>query len=127
VAVDATRVSAAGVIGEPSGLARVVRNLLENAERHARSRITVRLGETDAQAVLVVEDDGPGIPVERREAIFERFTRLDDARARDAGGAGLGLAIAQSYAHAHGGELLYEDARPHGARFELVIPRAARR
>ena len=77
----------------PTSSLRAVRNLLDNAARHATSTVTVALPESESAAVLSVADDGPGIPPDQRERIFERFTRLDDARTRDAGGTGLGLAI----------------------------------
>ncbi len=71
-----------------------------------------------AWAVLRVEDDGPGVPEGQRERIFERFVRLDDARARDDGGAGLGLAIARDVAVRHGGSLAVRE----GSAFELRLP-----
>jgi signal transduction histidine kinase len=73
--------------------------------------------------VLEVADDGPGIPSEQREKVFQRFTRLDAARSRDAGGAGLGLAIARQVAQNHGGRLTIEDSAE-GARFVLRLPLA---
>jgi signal transduction histidine kinase len=88
----------------------MVANLVDNAVRHAESAVTVRV---TAPATVEVADDGPGIPAEYRESVFDRFTRLDEARARDAGGSGLGLAIARDIAHAHGGTLVV--AEPAGA------------
>jgi signal transduction histidine kinase len=70
---------------------------------------------------LAVEDHGGGVPADFVEGLFERFSRSDEARARGLG-SGLGLAIARSYAQAHGGELLYVPLRPHGSRFELIVP-----
>ncbi|MFG1697430.1 sensor histidine kinase [Nonomuraea sp. NPDC049309] len=96
--------------GSSGHLDRLVTNLVDNAVRHAASTVTVRVAAEDGAAVLVVSDDGPGIPPDQREAVFGRFTRLDEARARDAGGAGLGLPIARDIAHLHGGSLVYEDA-----------------
>ena len=90
VRVDTSQVSAAKVWGDPSDLRRLVRNLLSNASRHARSEVTVALEVVDTMAVLVVDDDGPGIELEDRDTVFERFVRLDEARARDSGGVGLG-------------------------------------
>lgn len=84
---------------------RLVTNLVDNAVRHAATAVEVRVGVEADQAVLEVLDDGPGIPAEQREAVFDRFTRLDEARARDAGGAGLGLPIARDIAVLHGGSL----------------------
>ncbi|NEA01446.1 HAMP domain-containing histidine kinase, partial [Streptomyces sp. SID10116] len=82
----------AEVAGSRGQLARVLGNLLNNAQRHARSRVTVTTRSDGAWAVLEVADDGSGVPEGERERIFERFVRLDDARTRDEGGAGLGLA-----------------------------------
>ena len=103
VAVDLKGVAAAQTIGDPHQLARAVRNLLDNAERHAASTVTVGLGETDGRVLLTVCDDGGGISPADRDVIFERFTRLDDARARDTGGAGLGLAIVRDIIKRHRG------------------------
>ncbi|MFF3143895.1 ATP-binding protein, partial [Streptomyces sp. NPDC057927] len=91
------------VEGNRGWLVRLLTNLLDNAQRHADRRIELVLHtDQDARlAVLEVTDDGPGIPDADRERIFERFTRLDDARSRDLGGAGLGLAIARDIAHQH--------------------------
>jgi signal transduction histidine kinase len=118
--VDTTAVSGAQLDGNPDELGRAVRNLLDNAARHACSTITVELRETDDAIGLVVADDGPGVPVDQRDRVFERFTRLDDARARDNGGAGLGLAIAHEIVAAHGGSITLDDAP--GARFVMTFP-----
>ncbi|MET8980002.1 HAMP domain-containing sensor histidine kinase [Streptomyces sp. NPDC004539] len=109
--------------GNPDEYERLLRNLVDNAARHAahRVQITVR-GEKD-HVVLTVHDDGPGIPPEDAERVFERFVRLDDARSRDQGGTGLGLAIARDLAHRHGGTLTLAP-RTLGACFELRVPRA---
>jgi signal transduction histidine kinase len=118
VELDIAGVSAAQVTGDPDQLARAVRNLVDNAERHATGRVTLTLAERDGRAVFTVEDDGPGIPVEARERIFERFGRLDGARARDRGGAGLGLAITREIVQRHGGTVAVE-AR---SRFVVRLP-----
>ena len=81
----------------------------------------VRAVQSDRHFRLTVEDQGHGVAAEFIPDLFERFTRSDGSQ-RNAGGTGLGLAIARSYARAHGGDLFYEDALPHGARFELVLP-----
>jgi signal transduction histidine kinase len=95
--------------GSAGHLGRLVTNLVDNAVRHARTTVRVRVHRDGDTAVLEVLDDGPGIPVEHREAVFDRFTRLDEARARDAGGAGLGLSIARDIAALHQGTLVAED------------------
>ncbi len=118
--VDTTAVSGARITGDRNALARVVQNLLDNALRHASTTVAVALTATD-QAVLTVTDDGPGIPPDQRERVFDRFTRLDDARSRDAGGTGLGLAIVRDVVRQHGGDVGIEDAAP-GARFVLRLP-----
>ncbi|MEQ4720294.1 ATP-binding protein [Nonomuraea sp. B19D2] len=96
--------------GSRAHLDRLVTNLADNAVRHAASTVRVRVRAEQGQAVLEVQDDGPGIPPEQREAVFARFTRLDEARARDAGGAGLGLPIARDIALLHEGTLVYADS-----------------
>ncbi|MFF2012821.1 sensor histidine kinase [Streptomyces sp. NPDC058195] len=113
------------VTGSRGQLARVLGNLLDNAERHARGAVTVEVRAAPRGAVSVsVSDDGAGVPPDQRERIFERFVRLDDARSRDEGGAGLGLAIARDVAVRHGGGLTVGDAPEGGARFELRLPGA---
>ncbi|WP_282203316.1 sensor histidine kinase [Kitasatospora fiedleri] len=109
--------------GNPLWLGRLLTNLLDNARRHAARRVLVRLAFDAAagQAVLDVTDDGPGIAPADREKVFERFTRLDDARSRDDGGTGLGLSIARDIATLHGGTLTVEDG-PGGATFRLRLP-----
>jgi signal transduction histidine kinase len=113
--------------GHRDSLSRVLRNLVGNAVRHASSQVTVTVSVTGPadgdRARLVVADDGAGVREADRERIFERFTRLDDARDRDAGGSGLGLAIAREIVVAHGGTVTVEDADP-GARFVVTLPAA---
>ncbi|MFC0037156.1 sensor histidine kinase [Actinomadura rayongensis] len=113
------------VRGERLRLSRLLTNLLDNAERHAESRIDVRVRAEGDTAVLEVQDDGDGIAEKNREVVFERFARLKASREKDANGTGLGLPIALQIARAHGGTLRIEDS-PKGARFVLRLPRAAR-
>src|SRR4051794_8405151 len=120
--IDTHGVVPVQVTGNRVQLDRVVANLLDNAVRHARDRVTVELREGDGVAVLTVADDGPGIPAEARESVFERFSRLDDARSADGGGAGLGLAIARDIAVRHGGSLVLDGEGTSGARFVLTLP-----
>ncbi|WP_433226869.1 sensor histidine kinase [Actinomadura formosensis] len=117
--------AAAGVMVRiaPHHLVRVLTNLLDNAERHAKSRVWVTVAAQGREAVLEVLDDGAGIAPEDRERIFWRFQRLPEARARDAGGTGLGLTISRDIARAHGGTLVAADS-DRGARFVLRIPLA---
>jgi signal transduction histidine kinase len=100
---------------------RVVSNLLTNALRHGASPIVVTAAQSDNHFRLIVEDNGTGVPPPFIRELFERFSRSDEARARGLG-SGLGLAIARSYARAHGGDLVHQTVRPHGARFELIVP-----
>jgi signal transduction histidine kinase len=93
------------VTGVRGHVDRLVTNLVDNAVRHAATSVEVVVRREAAHAVLEVLDDGPGIPADQREAVFDRFTRLDEARARDAGGSGLGLAIARDIATLHQGTL----------------------
>jgi signal transduction histidine kinase len=124
--VDVSGVRHGRVSGDEQALAQVVRNLMDNAARHAASTVTISVEETSDAVEVVVEDDGPGVPDDQRARIFERFVRLDEARARDAGGSGLGLAIVQEIAHAHGGTASASSAAGGGARFVVQLPRAAR-
>ncbi|MFC0111119.1 sensor histidine kinase [Kibdelosporangium aridum] len=111
------------VHGNASQLKRLLRNLVDNATRHARSTVTVTVRVEELSVVLEVLDDGPGIAPEDRERVFERFTRLDDARTRDSGGSGLGLTIARGIATRHGGSLTIEDSPTGGGLFVARFPR----
>jgi signal transduction histidine kinase len=123
VRIDARGVRPAQVAGDGAHLQRAVVNLLENAVRHARGEVVVTVAETgDGAAEVVVHDDGPGVPPEDRERVFERFTRLDDSRTASTGGAGLGLAIARDIAERHGGTLTLAEGGSAGARFVLRLP-----
>ncbi len=124
VAVDITDVTAVQVRGHAAALTRAVGNLADNAARHATDTVTLTLGERDHSAVLAVSDDGPGIPPEDRERVFERFTRLDEARAAHDGGAGLGLAIARDIVERHGGTLAVDPDHHPGARLVVTLPLA---
>ncbi|RIH62492.1 sensor histidine kinase [Streptomyces sp. SHP22-7] len=110
------------VAGSRGQLGRVLANLLDNAQRHARSAVEVAVRRDGGAVVVAVADDGEGVPAADRERIFERFVRLDAARSRDDGGAGLGLAIARDVAVRHGGTLTVHDAPAGGALFELRLP-----
>jgi signal transduction histidine kinase len=121
VTVEAQAVEVAGSRGQ---LGRVLANLLDNAQRHAGSAVAVSVRREGDRVVVEVADDGDGVPAGDRERIFERFVRLDEARARDDGGAGLGLAIARDVAVRHGGTLTVRDAPTGGALFELRLPLA---
>lgn len=121
VPIDTSAVSAATVLGSRDELSRLVRNLLENADRHASSMIRIRLGVDGDRAVLAVEDDGSGVPPDQVDQIFERFVRLDGDRARTSGGTGLGLAIVRSIAGVHGGTVELDHSSV-GGRFVVRLP-----
>lgn len=122
VHLDVSGVAPARVHGDDRLLGRVVRNLVDNAVRHAEQTVTVRLTTTDGTAVLTVDDDGHGIPEADRARVFERFVRLDEGRARDAGGSGLGLAIVDAVVRAHAGTVAVSAAPGGGARFTVRLP-----
>ena len=103
------------VVGDERRLRRLTENLLDNAVHHARERVLVRVERRGDDALLSVEDDGPGVPDAMRERIFERFVRADD----DERGSGLGLAICRAIARAHGGDVVLEDRN----RFVARLPR----
>jgi signal transduction histidine kinase len=131
--IDTKGISPVRVLGDPVALHRVIRNLIRNAVRHADQTVTVRLARgapaaggrpadsTGGVAILMIADDGPGIPVADRERVFQRFVRLDEGRARDAGGWGLGLAIVADIVTAHGGRVWIEDNHP-GAKISVELP-----
>jgi signal transduction histidine kinase len=118
VRIDARAVEPVEVRGNADLLAQVVRNLLENANRHAATGVEVGLRDRDG-AVLTVSDDGPGVRADDRERIFQRFTRADASRERGIGGSGLGLAIARRIVELHGGRIFVDG----GARFVVELPR----
>jgi len=123
--VDTQDVSVARIEGDPAALARVLTNLGDNAIRHARSRVAIAVSQRDGSAEIHVDDDGPGIPAADRLRLFERFVRLDDARARPEGGSGLGLAIVAEVVAAHGGTAVIGDSPLGGARVTLRMPALA--
>jgi signal transduction histidine kinase len=124
VQIDTAQVSAAPVRGNGEELRRLIRNLLDNAVRHARSSVRVELVTVGDEVVLAVEDDGPGVPSEQRTRIFERFVRLDDARSSRQGGTGLGLAIVHAIAARHGGRVALEPSAD-GARLVVRLVASA--
>lgn len=123
VDVDVQRVSAGQVLGDSDQLRRAVRNVLDNAERYANRRVSISVQEADDTIEVRIADDGSGVPAADRERIFERFSRIDDARTRDGASTGLGLAITREIVEAHGGRITVADARL-GATFVLQLPAA---
>ena len=122
--IEVVAIEPAAVDADRRSLQRVVRNLLSNADRHASVRIEVCLAVAGGRAVFTVDDDGPGIPLEQRSVIFDRFARLDDARSRDAGGSGIGLSIVKQVTEHYGGTVTASDSPLGGARFTVTLPLA---
>jgi signal transduction histidine kinase len=127
VPVRTVGVSAGRVEGDERQLTQVVRNLVDNAQRHAATQVALTLRREGDQLVFVVDDDGPGIPEPDRERIFDRFTRIDEGRGRAAGGAGLGLAVVRRVVEHHGGTVAAVDGGDAGgglggARFVVRLP-----
>ncbi|MCW2547343.1 MAG: signal transduction histidine kinase [Mycobacterium sp.] len=124
VSIDTSGVSAGRVLGDAHALGRVINNLLDNAIRHASTRVEIDLHGGASFVTLTVCDDGYGIRADDRERVFERFTRLDDARGRDSGGSGLGLAIVRDVVTAHGGQVQIADGIPIGTQMTVTLPAA---
>jgi signal transduction histidine kinase len=106
---------------DPELLAQVVRNLLSNAHRHG-NRVVLTAEARENRLSIAIDDDGPGIPVDQRESVFDRFHRVDTSRDRTSGGSGLGLAIARSIVEAHGGWISAGDSPLGGARVAVELP-----
>ncbi|MDF3337603.1 HAMP domain-containing sensor histidine kinase [Mycolicibacterium septicum] len=117
-----TAVAETRLAGDAQALSRVLRNLTNNAARHAKSRIDISLREQDGIAVLTISDDGPGIPEADRLRVFDRFVRLDSDRSRDGGGTGLGLAIVAEIVAAHGGTVAMTDRPGGGTVVRVRLP-----
>jgi signal transduction histidine kinase len=117
-------IEAARVVGDRARLEQVVRNLVDNAARHTSGGITLSVGTEGQWVVLQVDNVGDPIPVEDREAVFERFTRLEESRQRHTGGSGLGLAIARTLVMAHGGYVIATETPAGQCRFEVRLPAA---
>jgi signal transduction histidine kinase len=123
VAVDTRSLSAGRVTGDREQLRRLVRNLVDNAERHAERVVSLGVYRTNGSVELVVADDGPGIAPEDRDRVFDRFTRLEESRDRPTGGTGLGLAIVGEIVALHGGTVRVADSAV-GACFVVRLPAA---
>ena len=125
VTIDASAVTPVDVVGDQALLSRLVRNLVENAARHATSRVSLDLQAEDGRARLIVGDDGPGVPQAEQDRVFERFARVETGRGRSAGGTGLGLAIVAQIAGDHGGRVEVGTAADGGAAFVVDLPELA--
>jgi len=117
-------ISPARLTGDAEALSRVLRNLLDNAARHAASRVEVDVRPADGFVLVEVADDGSGIPAVDRSRVFDRFVRLDQDRSRDTGGTGLGLAIVREIVMAHGGAVSIDDRVGGGTVVSLQLPLA---
>jgi two-component system osmolarity sensor histidine kinase EnvZ len=113
--------SALMVSVKPQAFKRCIANLVTNAVRYA-GKVSLVASQADHQLTVTIDDDGPGIPPERREDVFKPFYRLDDARNLDESGTGLGLSIARDIARAHGGDVMLHESPAGGLRAEIRIP-----
>lgn len=123
--VNVSATPGATVVGNEISLSRVLRNLADNAARHARTRLDMVVETTPQQVQISVSDDGPGIPVAQHKRVFDRFVRLDSDRSRTGGGSGLGLAIVAELVANHGGTVSIDSAPAGGARVTVLLPRQA--
>jgi signal transduction histidine kinase len=122
-----TAMSPTRLVGDPAAVSRVIRNILDNAVRHAKSRVEIAVHSQDGNAILVIGDDGPGIPPAERVRVFGRFVRLDSDRSRGGGGTGLGLAIVADIVAAHGGTTVINDRPGGGTAITVAIPQQTNR
>lgn len=120
VAIDAD--GSATVLGDRDRLSQALRNLIDNALRHSDRRVWLSCTTHDADVLITVSDDGPGVPVDKRESVFDRFVRLDDSRARTDGGSGLGLPVCRALVRAHGGTVSCVEPERGGATFKVQLP-----
>jgi signal transduction histidine kinase len=124
VQVDVQVADGLHVRGRNDDLASVIRNLLDNAVRHAGSTVAITVAAGSGTITITVDDDGPGVPPADRERVFERFTRLDPARRHTDGGVGLGLAVVDRVVRHHNGTVAVTDSPAGGARFMVELPAA---
>jgi signal transduction histidine kinase len=110
------------ITGDPRALSRLVRNLVDNAIRHAQAGIELECRRVGDHARIVVDDDGPGVPTAERGRVFDRFVRIDSPRSRESGGAGLGLSIVAQIVEAHHGSVEIGESGSGGARFVVELP-----
>jgi signal transduction histidine kinase len=122
-----TDICPASLVGDPAAVSRVIGNLVDNAVRHAKSRVDIAVGTRDGSAILTVSDDGPGIAPAERARVFGRFVRLDADRARSGGGTGLGLAIVAEVVAVHGGTVTIDDRPGGGTKIIVALPQHTNR
>lgn len=124
VVFDTSQVSGAQVIGDPKQLARAIRNVLDNAERHATTTVEIHVSEpTPTSAQIIIQDNGTGIPTEMHGTLFERFRQADTARSPTRAGTGLGLAITRAIIERHHGTIAFDRDTTRGARLIITLPR----
>jgi signal transduction histidine kinase len=109
------------ISGRPLALRRCFRNVIDNAVKYGKAA-SIGLQSDDKAAIVTIDDEGPGIPVDQRDLVFRPFYRLDASRNRDSGGTGLGLAIVQSIVLIHGGEVLLDNRPEGGLRVTVRLP-----
>ncbi len=126
IAFDPEACRGAVVEADESKVEQIVTNLVSNSIKYGEGTISISVRPRDDGYAVVVEDEGPGVPEEKRSQIFDRFVQADSSSTRKASGVGLGLAIAKGLAEAHGGALWYEPIEPRGARFVLYLPLVGR-
>jgi len=117
-----TELAPTRLVGDSAALSRALRNVLDNAARHASSRVDVEVASRDGEAMVSIADDGPGIPAADRDRVFDRFVRLDPDRSRSGGGAGLGLAIVREIVAAHNGTVTIGDRPGGGTAITIQVP-----
>jgi signal transduction histidine kinase len=122
--VDTSGVGAARALADPDAVARLIRNLGDNALRHSRTTVWLTSHVADGEVVIGVDDDGAGIAPEDRERVFDRLVRLDAARDRTTGGSGLGLSVVRAIARDAGGDARFVESRRGGASAEVHLPAA---
>ena len=106
----------------PMALARAFGNIIENAARYAKKKIRITEKDSAEQVEIIIEDDGPGIPDDKKRDALRPFVRLDEARSEETGGTGLGLSIAQTAIENHGGQMFLEDSDMGGLRVRIILP-----
>ncbi|WP_162141451.1 sensor histidine kinase [Smaragdicoccus niigatensis] len=117
-----TQVRPVQVTADREKLGRALRNVIDNAVRYAASRVTIELSQTHGEIVIIVRDDGPGIGLEHREKVFDRFYRIGDDRSRDSGGSGLGIPITAEIIGAHHGRIRIAGSVGTGTAVIITIP-----
>lgn len=106
----------------PMALARAFSNIIENAARYAKKKIRITEKDSTEQVEIIIEDDGPGIPDDKKKDALRPFVRLDESRSEKTGGTGLGLSIAQTAIENHGGQLFLENSDLGGLKVRIILP-----